>query len=151
MKYLWNNPLLKSNRVDNTPMKFELFDIYLFLLDVCLFCLFDGVLRHFQHNFSYIVATSFSGERSRITRKEPPTMGKQLVSLITCSCESSAPFCNLQNRARIHAVLVICLYVLWSNPTTYLIEPPSPCVFTWYLCFIQINHESSILNLTTEN
>jgi len=23
---------------------------------------------------------------------EPPTMGKQLVNFITCSCESSAPF-----------------------------------------------------------
>ena len=35
--------LLISNRVDNTPMKLELFDIYFLLLDVCLFCLFDGV------------------------------------------------------------------------------------------------------------
>jgi hypothetical protein len=25
-------------------------------------------------------------------RKEPPTMGKQLVNFITCDCESSAPF-----------------------------------------------------------
>ena len=25
------------------------------------------------------------------TRREPPTMGKQLVSFITCGCESSAP------------------------------------------------------------
>jgi hypothetical protein len=28
---------------------------------------------------------------SRRTRKEPPTMGKQLVSFIACGCESSAP------------------------------------------------------------
>jgi hypothetical protein len=41
-------------------------------------------------NFSYIMATSFSGVRSRSARREPPTMGKQLVSFITC--ESSAPF-----------------------------------------------------------
>ena len=27
-------------------------------------------------------------------------MGKQLVNFITCGCESSAPFCNLQSRAR---------------------------------------------------
>jgi hypothetical protein len=26
------------------------------------------------------------------TRREPPTMGKQLVNFITCGCESSAPF-----------------------------------------------------------
>ena len=48
-----------------------------------------------QYN-SYIMATSFSGGRSRSTRREPPTIGKQLVNFITCGCESSAPFlCNL--------------------------------------------------------
>jgi len=36
--------------------------------------------------------TIFSGGRNRSTRREPPTMGKQLVILITCGCESSAPF-----------------------------------------------------------
>jgi hypothetical protein len=44
---------------------------------------------HFQQYFSYIMATSFSGGRSR---REPPTMGKQLVNFIICGCESSAPF-----------------------------------------------------------
>jgi len=39
-----------------------------------------------------IMATSFSGGRSRSTQREPPTMGKQLVNFITCGCESSAPF-----------------------------------------------------------
>jgi len=39
--------------------------------------------------FIYIMATSFSGGRSR---RESPTMGKQLVNFITCSCESSVPF-----------------------------------------------------------
>jgi hypothetical protein len=38
--------------------------------------------------FSYIMATSFSGGRSR---RELPTMGKQLVNFTTCGCESSAP------------------------------------------------------------
>jgi len=38
------------------------------------------------------MATSFSGERSRSTRREPPTMGKQLVNFITCCCESSTSF-----------------------------------------------------------
>jgi hypothetical protein len=72
------------------------------------------------------MATSFSGGRNQSTRREPPTMGKQLVNCITCGCESSAPFCNLQRRARTHAVLVICLYELLGDPTTYLIEPPGP-------------------------
>jgi hypothetical protein len=50
-----------------------------------------GVYRHFQQYFSSIMATSLSGGRSRSTWREPPTMGKQLVDLITCGCESSAP------------------------------------------------------------
>jgi hypothetical protein len=36
-------------------------------------------------------ATSCSGGRSLSTRREPPTMGKQLVNFITCGCESIAP------------------------------------------------------------
>ena len=38
----------------------------------------------------YIMATSFSGGRSRSTRREPSTMIKQLVNFITSGCESSA-------------------------------------------------------------
>ena len=49
----------------------------------------------------YIMATSFSGGGSRSTRREPLTMGKQLVIFITCGF-----FCNLQSRARTHAVLI---------------------------------------------
>jgi len=55
----------------------------------------------------YIMATSFSGGESRSTRREPPTLGKQLVNFITCGCESSAPFFVNQKRvswARTHAV-----------------------------------------------
>jgi hypothetical protein len=37
-----------------------------------------------------LMATSFSGGGSRSTRREPPTMGKQLANFI--NCESSAPF-----------------------------------------------------------
>ena len=40
----------------------------------------------------YIMVTSFSGGRNRSTRREPPTMSKQLVNCITCACESIAPF-----------------------------------------------------------
>jgi hypothetical protein len=64
------------------------------------------------------MATSFSGERSRSSRRKQPTMGKKLVSIITCGYESSAPFCNLLSRARTHAVLVIGMYELLGNPTT---------------------------------
>ena len=54
------------------------------------------------------MVTSFSGGRRRSTRKEPPSMGKQLVN----ATSRVNPFCNLQSRARTHAVLVIGLYEL---------------------------------------
>jgi hypothetical protein len=58
----------------------------------------------FSATFSNILAmaTSFSGGGSRSTRREPPTLGKELVNFITCGCESSAPFCNLQSWPRTH-------------------------------------------------
>ena len=46
----------------------------------------------FQQYFNYIMVTSFSGGGSLSTRREPSTLGKQLVNFITCGCESSAPF-----------------------------------------------------------
>jgi len=55
--------------------------------------------------FSYIMATSFSGGRSRRTRREPQTMGKQMVNFITCCCESSAPF--------------LVIYQIGREPTPY--------------------------------
>jgi hypothetical protein len=60
---------------------------------------------------------SFSGGRCRSTLREPQTVGKQLVNIITCDFESSAPFSNLQIWARTQAVLVIGLYELLGNPT----------------------------------
>ena len=69
---------------------------------------------------------SFRGGRSRSTRREPPTMGKQLVNFIICGCDSVHPFCNLQSRVQTHAILVIGLYELLGNPTTQLIEH-GPC------------------------
>ena len=69
------------------------------------------------------MATSFSGGRYRSTRGEPPTMGKQQVNFITCAASRVPTFCNLQSWARTDAVLVIGLYELLGNPTTYLIEP----------------------------
>jgi hypothetical protein len=72
------------------------------------------------------MATSCSGGRSRSTLREPPTMGKQLENFVTCICESSAPFCNLQSGARTHVVLVIGLYELLGIPTTLSPEPHGP-------------------------
>jgi hypothetical protein len=47
----------------------------------------------FNATFSNISAISWRPvEEAGSTRREPPTMGKQLVSFITCGCESSAPF-----------------------------------------------------------
>ena len=56
------------------------------------------------------MATSFSGGGSRSTRREPPTMGKQLVNFITCDCESSAPVCVIYKAGR-EPTLVICYIV----------------------------------------
>jgi hypothetical protein len=64
------------------------------------------------------MATSFSDGRSRSTRREPPTMVKQLVNFITCDGSRVHSFCNLQGRVRTHAVLVIGLYELLDIPTT---------------------------------
>ena len=81
------------------------------LVDLIWFIVFNTT---FQQYFSYIIATSFSGGRSQSSRREPPTMGKQLVNLrVKCTL-----FCNLQSRVLTHAVLVIGLYELLSNPTT---------------------------------
>ena len=38
------------------------------------------------------MVTSFSGGGSLSTRREPPTLSKQLISFITCDCRSSALF-----------------------------------------------------------
>jgi hypothetical protein len=46
------------------------------------------------------MATSFSGGRSWGTRREPPTMGKQLVNFITYGCELSAAFIVIYKAGR---------------------------------------------------
>jgi hypothetical protein len=63
-------------------LQFHLEDWFRFLL----------FYRHFQQYFNYIMAISFSGGGSRIIRREPPTMGKQLVNFIICGWESNAPY-----------------------------------------------------------
>jgi hypothetical protein len=59
------------------------------------------------------MATSFSGGRSW---REPATMGKQLVSFITCGCKSRAPF--LAHLAKGHVNFWRLSYVVkfWCGP-----------------------------------
>jgi hypothetical protein len=57
------------------------------------------------------MATSVSGGGSRNSRREPPTMGKQLVNFITCSCESSAPRPSCLTPMSLLYILYICLYL----------------------------------------
>jgi hypothetical protein len=65
------------------------------------------------------MVTSFSGGRSRSTRREPPTnwqaTGQLYYLRLRVECTL---FSNLQSRAQTHAVLVIGLYELLGNPTT---------------------------------
>jgi hypothetical protein len=79
------------------------------MIDVMIFCVLTPLSAIFQ---------LYHGGRSRSTWRERPTMGKQLVIFITCAASRAHPFCNLQSRARTHAVLVIGLYELLGNPTT---------------------------------
>ena len=73
-----------------------LYCLFFFNLQLLITLWFDLMIWfdfcHFQQYFSYIMATIFSGGRSRSTQREPPTMGKQRINFITCGCESSAPF-----------------------------------------------------------
>ena len=59
------------------------------------------------------MATSFSGGGSR---REPPTMGKQLVNFITCGCESSVPL----------AVQKHVKYLNWRDDNVRNTQIPSP-------------------------
>jgi hypothetical protein len=62
-------------------------------------------------------------------------MGKQTGKLY----QSNAPFfCNLQSRARTHAVLVIGLFELLGNPTTKLIKPSGPLDWSGQKYFLGI-------------
>jgi hypothetical protein len=63
-----------------------------------------------------IMATSFSGGGSRSTRREPPTLGKQLVNFITCGCESSAPFFVIYKAGHERLTHAVLLIDLLGNP-----------------------------------
>ena len=76
------------------------------------------VYRHFQQYFNYIMTISLSGGGSQSTRREPPTIDKQLVNFITCDCESSAPFLLFTKTGANPRHIEIGLYELLGNPTT---------------------------------
>jgi hypothetical protein len=46
----------------------------------------NGVQRHFQQNFSYIVAVSFIGGGNWSTQRKPLTCRKSLTNFITYCC-----------------------------------------------------------------
>jgi hypothetical protein len=48
------------------------------------------------------------------------------VALNTKKNQKSMIFQHMEDDTRTHALLVIGLYELLGNPTTYLIEPPGP-------------------------
>jgi hypothetical protein len=84
--------------------------------------------------FSYIIATSFSGGRSRSIRREPPTMGKQLVNFITCGCESSAPF--------------YVIYKAGREPTPYwlkFLEAANTIFIVWYTLYVGLRSGWNLL------
>ena len=61
------------------------------------------------------MATSFSGGRSRSTRREPPTMGKQLVNFITCGCILQGKYKHTTN-VKTDALSrrnIICNAIVW--------------------------------------
>ena len=69
------------------------------------------------------MATSFSGRRNRSIRREPPTVGKQLVNFITCSCESSAPF-GAPDKLCICVFYAIKTHVLSDQSCTHYADNP---------------------------
>jgi hypothetical protein len=88
---------------------------YLFLLHDWLIDLFIVL----NATFSYIMATSFSGGRSRSTPERTTdhvqATGKLYHLRLWVECTL---FCNLQSWVRTNAVLVVGLYELLGNPTT---------------------------------
>ena len=89
-----------------------------------------------QQYISYIMATSVSGGRSR---RDPSTMGKQLVNFITCSCESSAVFCL--SSSCVPYVVSFCGLSIFHLTFIYCIFPGT-CIYIFIISFyfFQIRH-----------
>jgi hypothetical protein len=80
----------------------------------------------FNATFSYIMVTSFSGGRSR---REPPTMGKQLVNFITCGCESSL----ITKKEFFRSTVVGSIWCYWSKLQWNLSEANLESCINWAL------------------
>jgi hypothetical protein len=83
----------------------------------------------------------FNGGGSRSTRREPPTMGKQLVNLITCGCESSAPIFPLNGK-----FILIKLQMFYQIPLIYQLK-----LCSWITemsvcgsCFIEVSRNFNV-------
>jgi hypothetical protein len=98
---------------------YNFFNCFIFTHEF-MFVLFFVYFWCFNATFSNLSAISWRPVLVvEEARREPLTIGKQLVNFITCGCYSSAPFfVTYKSRARTHAVLVIGLYELLGNPTT---------------------------------
>jgi hypothetical protein len=87
------------------------------------------------------MTTSCSGGRSRSTRREPPTMGKQLVNFITCGCESSAPFLAHLAKGNVsffhHLSSVVCRPLTFSHFNLLLWNPSAKWTETWWEASIE--------------
>jgi hypothetical protein len=57
-------------------------------------------------------------EEAGVPRKNHRPWASNWQTLSLAAASPMHPFCNLQSRARTHAVLVIGLYELLGNPTT---------------------------------
>jgi hypothetical protein len=68
---LWHRTSFQKLKYESTHIKLSDLVLLLYWFDL-IYCAW----RHFQQYFSYVMATSFSGGRSRSNRREPPTMGK---------------------------------------------------------------------------
>jgi hypothetical protein len=87
--------------------------------------------------------TSFRGGRSLGTRREPPTMGKQLVNFITCDCESSAPFFVIYKAGRKPTpywwyACMSCQVIQLPNSLSHP-DPPINCDVKEILHYVQMN------------
>ena len=86
---------------------------------IYLFIAFNDTFRNILAIWRPVLAVEEAGENHRPWR----ATGKRYHLLLRVDCTL---FCNLQRRARPHAVLVIGLHELLGNPTTQLTEPPGP-------------------------
>ena len=75
--------------------------------------------RHFQQYFSYISwRPVLVVEEAGVPGENHRPWASNWETLSLAAASRVHPFCNLQSRARTHAILVIGLYELLGNPTT---------------------------------